>query len=247
MGKGFKGKTCVYCAAAPAATMDHVFAREFFLVDRRANLPKVPACQACNGAKSGLEHYLTSVLPFGGRHADGAAHLSEMVPGRLARNQKLARQISAEQSSITVPGRDTQAITIPIDPEKVGDLFGLIAKGLLWHHWQILLAPDMFGVRAEMLSAAGAKFYGDALTMNCQARVSENLGNGTFIYEGAHSADNAEISVWRFSAFGGLVMSGDPDAPGEISSLIGAMTASHALLAKLKALESPEQIAGADG
>ena len=59
MGKGFKGKTCVYCAAAPAATMDHVFAREFFLVDRRANLPKVPACQACNSAKSGLEHYLT--------------------------------------------------------------------------------------------------------------------------------------------------------------------------------------------
>jgi 5-methylcytosine-specific restriction endonuclease McrA len=61
MGRGFKGKTCVYCAAAPAATMDHVFAREFFLVDRRANLPKVPACQACNGAKSDLEHYLTAV------------------------------------------------------------------------------------------------------------------------------------------------------------------------------------------
>ena len=43
MGKSFKGKTCVYCATAPAATMDHVFAREFFLADRRANLPKVPA------------------------------------------------------------------------------------------------------------------------------------------------------------------------------------------------------------
>jgi hypothetical protein len=68
--------------------------------------------------------------------------------------------------------------------------------------------------------------------------VSEDLGNGTFSYEGVHSADNAEMSVWRFSAFGGLVMSGDPDAPGEISSQIGAMTASHALLARLKAMES---------
>jgi hypothetical protein len=80
MAKGFKGKTCVYCATAPAATMDHVFAREFFLPDRRPNLPKVPACAACNGAKSQLEHYLTAVLPFGGQHADGLAHLSEMVP-----------------------------------------------------------------------------------------------------------------------------------------------------------------------
>jgi hypothetical protein len=135
MGKGFKGKTCVYCAAALAATMDHVFAREFFIMDRRANLSKVPACQACNSAKSGLEHYLTAVLPFGGRHADGAAHLSGMVPGRLARNQKLARRISAELS-IVVPDRDTLAMTVPIDPEKIAELFALIAKGLLWHHWQ---------------------------------------------------------------------------------------------------------------
>jgi hypothetical protein len=104
MGKGSKGKTCVYCASAPASTMDHVFAREFFVVDRRANLPKVPACAACNGAKSQLEHYLTAVLPFGSQHADGLAHLSGMVPGRLARNQKLARRLSAGLSTLMVAG-----------------------------------------------------------------------------------------------------------------------------------------------
>jgi hypothetical protein len=232
MGKSFKGKTCVYCAAAPAATMDHVFAREFFLVDRRANLPKAPACQACNGAKSGLEHYLTAVLPFGGQHADGLVHLSQMVPGRLARNQRLARRMSAELSSIVVPGRVTPAMTVPIDPEKIGELFALIAKALLWHHWQVLLRPETFGAH-EMLSAAGEKLYELALAMNCRARVSENLGNGTFSYEGIQSADESETSVWRFSVLGGLAISG-PDAPGEISSLIGAMTGSHAFLAKLQ-------------
>ena len=41
-------------------------------------------------------------------------------------------------------------MTVPIDPEKVGELFALIAKGLLWHHWQVLLRPDKFGVRAEL-------------------------------------------------------------------------------------------------
>jgi hypothetical protein len=175
MGKGFTGKACVYCATAPAATMDYVFAREFFLVDRRANLPKVPACAACNGAKSSLEHYLTAVLAV--RRPTCRRHLTEMVPGRLA--QKLARQLSEGLSTNVVLGGATPAMTIPIDPDKVGELFALIAKGLVCHHWQVLLPPAAFGVRAETLSAAGEKFYNGALTMNSGARVSETLGNGT--------------------------------------------------------------------
>jgi hypothetical protein len=237
MSKAFQGKTCVYCAATPATTMDHVFAREFFLVEQRANLPKIPACAACNGAKSQLEHYLTAVLPFGGQHDDGLVHLMEMVPGRLARNQKLARWLSAGLSRTMVPGRGTPTLTIPIDPDKVGELFALITKGLVWHHWQVLLPPATFGVRAEMLSAAGEKFYNQALALNSEARVRRTLGNGTFSYEGVHSAENPGLSVWKLSALGGLTLSGAPEAPGEISSQIGAMTGSHALLAKLKTME----------
>jgi hypothetical protein len=53
--------------------------------------------------------------------------------------------------------------------------------------------------------------------------------------------------VSSFSLIGGLILSGDPEAPGEISSQIGAMTGSHALLAKLKAMESPEASTGTKG
>ncbi|MDI2077978.1 MULTISPECIES: hypothetical protein [Bradyrhizobium] len=53
--------------------MDHVLAREFLPISRRDNLPKVPACGACNGVKSGHEHYLTAVLPLAGNHRDGLA------------------------------------------------------------------------------------------------------------------------------------------------------------------------------
>jgi hypothetical protein len=110
-----------------------------------------------------------------------------------------------------------------------------------------VLHPDTFGIRAEMLSAVGVKFYDAALAMNCRARVTENLGNGTFSYEGVQSNEKTELLVWRFSVFGGLICSGDPDAPSEISSFIGAMTASHALLAKLKAMKAPELFASAEG
>jgi hypothetical protein len=45
-----------------------------------------------------------------------------MVPGRLARNQKLARRISDELSCVVVPDRDTPAMTVPIDPKKIAEL-----------------------------------------------------------------------------------------------------------------------------
>src|SRR3954454_11522216 len=91
VSKKFKGKPCAYCAKRKAETDDHVFAREFFLVEDRQNRPKVPACSQCNNEKSKLEHYLTAVLPFGGRHEQAVANLQRGVPGRLAKNQKLHR------------------------------------------------------------------------------------------------------------------------------------------------------------
>jgi hypothetical protein len=87
MSKRFKGLLCAYCSQRPAVTGDHLFAREFFLKTQRANLPQVPTCDRCNGEKSKLEHYLTAVLPFGGRHPDALTNLSQMVEPRLAKNK----------------------------------------------------------------------------------------------------------------------------------------------------------------
>lgn len=90
MSKKYKGKTCVYCAVPNSSEDgDHVVSREFFLPEKRANLPIVPACKTCNNTKSKLEHHLTAVMPFGGQHADSNESLSTMVPPRLAKNNKL--------------------------------------------------------------------------------------------------------------------------------------------------------------
>ena len=80
---------CVYCTTNLSTNNgDHIFAREFFLPNQRGNLPKIPACKPCNDGKSRLEHYLTSVLPFGGRRKDARLNL-ERVPDRLANNASL--------------------------------------------------------------------------------------------------------------------------------------------------------------
>lgn len=89
MTKLYKNKRCVYCSKAKAETADHVVAREFFMPSLRANIPKVPSCTSCNNNKSVLEHYLTALLPFGGRHRAAHENLVSMVPRRLMRNKKL--------------------------------------------------------------------------------------------------------------------------------------------------------------
>lgn len=63
----FANRTCVYCGRpSVSGTADHVIARQFFPVDSRGYLPKVPACRDCNNTKSRLELYVLSVLPLGG-------------------------------------------------------------------------------------------------------------------------------------------------------------------------------------
>ena len=55
MGKGYTDGSCVYCIERKAEVGDHVVARQFFLPERRGNLPKVPACKRCNNDKSRLD------------------------------------------------------------------------------------------------------------------------------------------------------------------------------------------------
>jgi hypothetical protein len=243
MSKRFKGKTCVYCAAAPSTmTGDHVFAREFFLDVHRANLPKVPACETCNNEKSKLEHYLTAVLPFGGRHTDSAKNLSTLVAPRLARNAKLYNSLSAgrgqtwsREGGLLVP-----VSTLPIEGDRIGRLFELIIKGLLWHHWNVILKPGRHGLWAGILTTTGIQVHRAFFAMNGNARISANLGDGTFTYEGLQGTDIPEMSVWVFNVYGGLKLSGDPQSPHEECSIIGGVTATREGLAKFLQQLDPE-------
>jgi hypothetical protein len=93
VSKKLKGKLCAHCAMVTATTDDHVFAREFSMLEDRHNPPKAPVCRKRNGAKSKLEHYLTAVLPFAGRHEQAADNLMQNVTRRLPKNRKLSKDI----------------------------------------------------------------------------------------------------------------------------------------------------------
>lgn len=197
MSKRFRGLICVYCAKEPAITGDHIFAREFFPEPRRDNLPQVPVCAACNNDKAKLEHYLTAVLPFGGRHPDASTNLALLAPKRLRGNLKLHRQLSERFTGNS----------IPIDGEKLEQLFGLIARGLVWYHWKVYINQETHRVRSVTVTPSGAQALDDFIfKRNARDRVSKNIGNGAFIYEGLEATDDPALTFWRFSIYGGLVV-----------------------------------------
>jgi len=212
MSKKHKGKTCVYCATPESSQDgDHVISRAFFLPKNRANLPIVPACKGCNNAKSNLEHYLTAVMPFGGRHASSTENLSTMVPPRLAKNSKLFSLLKKGKKTLPAlrnGGPWESEMTLPLDGEKVIQLFELIARGLAYWHWEICLPPETYLVKAAFFNSMGRELFERLLAKNAKERVKISLGDGVFSYEGAQSAECPELTVWRMSLYGAQV-SGD--------------------------------------
>ncbi|WP_136515577.1 HNH endonuclease [Geomonas edaphica] len=236
MSKKYKNKICVYCGNESSKTADHVFAREFFLLTKRDNLPKVPSCLCCNGQKSQLEHYLSSLLPFGGQHQDAKTNLTEMVPKRLSRNQRLHEELNRNKSYSLLRDSSAQVVTsmvLPFDGEKLLTLFEYITKGLLWHHWQTLLSDEYF-VQTLALTRAGEDFFQNKfLNLYSPNRVSVTLGGDTFRYIGAQGVDDPRISAWVFTVYNGVRLSESGTDLGETSTKIGALTGSKRLLEKL--------------
>jgi hypothetical protein len=223
--KKFRGKPCAYCGD-PSIGPDHVIARGFFLPEHRDNLPQVPVCHTCNGKKSALETELMAILPFGARHSSSDRNLQEMVPRRLANNRRLHRQLGERQGRIWTKsdsGLIVQTMTLPVDGEKLLELFKWIARGLIWYHWRVRVTDEEHDVTAMTLTEAGEPIFDRHLRHPSPRRVERDIASGTFWYEGVQAYDAPEATMWRFSLYGGIWF-GNPEFPAEVASRIGVMT-----------------------
>lgn len=228
--KRFKNLICAYCATRTSVTGDHVFAREFFLLEHRQNLPQAPVCDYCNNEKSKVEHYLTALLPFGGRHVHSTKNLTEHVPKRLKKNQQLHKELNQYQSRVNLVenGRSSEAMALPIRPNAIESLFTYIVKGLAWHHWRAYIDDKDCSVEVMVLSDHGRQFFQNNLfSMYSPNRVLGNLGEGTVIYEGVQGIDCPQITIWRFHMYGGMVLAEDSV---QASTEIGAMSGPNRIM-----------------
>ena len=226
MSKKFKGKLCAYCATAISDTQDHLFARELFLVTDRGNLPKVPACDACNGRKSQLEHYAASVLPFGGRHSAALTNLQTMIPKRLEKSKPLFRSLDAGKGDIWVQegsGLIVPTLAIPIDGLRLKELFEFIVRGLIWHHWRIYLRPCDSTHVMFLTTEGDRQFKAGRFERKEGKRASESFGNGTVEYEGIQDPAAVRTTAWRIRLYGGIQFATGNPAEG-VCSIVGVTT-----------------------
>jgi len=211
----------VYCSERPSASADHVFAREFFLDHERADLPKVPACNQCNLKKSRLEHDLTTILPFGGKHEQALRNLKVMVPKRLAKNAKALRVLREGRHIVTVGGKPHSAV--PFESESLEQLFAMIARGLIWEEWKTLVPPDV-SIETAILNRQGEGIYSELFSVPGTRLCERRLAGNTFWYQGVQQKAQPVITAWRFHIYGALELTGDPDAPDEVASQILVIT-----------------------
>jgi hypothetical protein len=236
MSKKFKNKTCVYCTENLSSIGDHIFAREFFLKKQRANLPKVPSCQKCNNEKSKLEHYLTTLLPFGGRHDDAKKNLKRMVPKRLKKNAKLHRNLSAKMNSVWAQedsGIYAKQRFFEIEKTAITELFEYIVRGLYWLHCNTILEKDAY-IKVLALSKYGEEYFDtNFISIKEFDHYSENYGSGTISYEGVKDPTNSMLSWWVFSIYGGLQLIDSSKTQGDISEKIGVFTVPERMASEL--------------
>lgn len=203
--KKYIDKTCVYCAARRSTTADHVLAREFFPVAQRHNLPKVPACTGCNNAKAALEHYLTTLLPLGGRQPGAGAQLEDMVAPRLARNSSLRRSLDAGRERVWTREATGIAPTsaLPFDSEKFDEYLALVTRGLMWHHWSELVLQST-EVEAHLVTPLTEADVEQSLAKGSGRSICQSWGASLFAYCAKQDNANRQVSVWMFRVFGGL-------------------------------------------
>jgi hypothetical protein len=229
--KKFKGKLCVYCAENLSTDGEHIFAKKFFMLEQRNDLPQVPACQDCNREKNKLEMYLMAVLPFGGRHADAHCNL-ENVPNRLAKNIKLYRSLTQGRRTFwdkNASGIYIPKTTVPIRHGCIERLAAFWAKGLLWCHWEVYLTQEHF-VEATALTASESECFERSFSNVSQdLKVSANLGDGTFVYKGFREINSPETTTWWFSISNGLTL-GHSQTSQEVASHFNAFTGDRTVL-----------------
>jgi hypothetical protein len=161
-----------------------------------------------------------------------------MVPERLARNRKLHRELARGTENIwtkEATGIYVRTSAVPFDGERLEDLLTFIVRGLMWHHWQVLIGANSF-VDVLSLTARGERIFARYAGMNATQRVENNLGDGTFVYNGMQGVDNPQVSVWEFSFFGGLKLAGDgiTDECVKFGALTGPMYVKESADRKIK-------------
>lgn len=210
MRRKYRGQLCAYCRTQMSTTDDHVVGKGFVPDRLRADLPKVPACKACNGRKADLERYAMAVFPFGAQEPVGTEMLRTRVGARLAKDQRLLREMAAgakDAVHIDASGGQHRRLAVPFDWQRSSELFKMLILGLLWHHNQAPM-PGTHTIRLLALTTRGLDWFrGSVLALSRENYREVALAGGAFSYRFTQSPDDPFFSAWILDVYGSISIS----------------------------------------
>ena len=140
-----------------------------------------------------------TVFPFGSEHPSAQDMLRSNVKRRLEKNHRLGHQIQQGQKDVTIVNPDGSmdtTIAIPLDDEQTLNLFNMIIRGLLWHHWCSPL-PSSHVVRLFWLTDHGLGLFKKfILSLSPDQFQDVSLANGTFCYQFTRNPDDPFFTAW---------------------------------------------------
>lgn len=177
--------TCVYCAAAPGITSDHVPPKSFFPRPRPSNPVTVPACLKCNRGAGKDEEYFLATLMF--TEAGVTEVGKKLWNGRLRRmyekNIGLRRRIarSIRRRDVLTPagiylGR---GMTVAYDARRLEAIAMKIVRGLYFHERS---APLDATAEVMCLFLREPPHFKAVEAHNHMLRAGSIQWNGTFQY-----------------------------------------------------------------
>jgi hypothetical protein len=146
-----------------------------------------------------------AVFPFGSEHYAAQDILRTKVKRRLEKDQRLLRQLQQSQKDVTVVNPDGSTDTTSafrLKDEQTLNLFGMIIRGLLWHHWCSPL-PSSHVVRLFWLTDHRLGLFRKfILSLSPDQFQDVSLANGTFWYQFTRNPDDPFFTAWILGIYG---------------------------------------------
>jgi hypothetical protein len=139
--------------------------------------------------------------------SESAMKISEQdLQRRIYKNKRLVRELTfmsnwkwrENESGLFVP-----AMTLPLNPDIMVALLRMIGRGLIWHHFSVLI-PDGFSVQTSALTEQGESLFKQKFFPTLEGCVYLDIGNGAFQYVGKQSADYPELTIWLMRFYSGM-------------------------------------------
>ncbi|MFC4637697.1 HNH endonuclease [Deinococcus hohokamensis] len=132
---------CGYCGE-PATEIEHVIARQFFPAadhERKKNIPRIPACRACNAAKQKSEDTMGVFLTVSSSDESAKKVMEERIGRTLRKNQRIRRLIRDN----LVATESGVGFGVPLDEQgEEIDFWDWLVRGLYYYELQTPMRVD---------------------------------------------------------------------------------------------------------